>query len=899
MTSPNGNPILEAYAAGQSFWLDYIRRDLLETGELERLIESGEIRGVTSNPSIFQQAIGGSNLYDAAMRPLAHAGWDAEAVFESLAVHDIRAATDLFLPLYEGTGGRDGYVSIEVNPQLADDSEATLVEARRLWKMVNRPNLMVKIPATPAGIPAIERAIAEGININVTLIFALERYTEVMQAYLLGLERRVEDGLPLDRIASVASFFVSRVDTAVDRQLELTVREEGPNAARAAALLGRAAVANAKLAYAQFKSVFGEARFTELQERGARVQRPLWASTSTKNPAYSDVMYVEELIGPDTVNTVPPKTLSAFRDHGTAQPSLERNLSDARAQLVAIEGLGVSMPEVTSRLEQDGVQAFTDSYQSLLQIVESRIDGMRAELGPLQERLPEMLDQLDQERVASRYWRKDPTLWPEVGSDPVTDHEQVWRQLLPELDQQLSGFRALKPERIAWVSSRNLDTTGNDLQLLQVLSLDPTEQRMLESATPIESTFFVVASSYPEDPALEAVLQPIWDRASNRLGEQAAQHFLVLSGSGSSLSRLARQRQLPLVEGRVELSEAMLLAELGSRSAATLPEAASQMRFRCGPHATGGENPGLYLGAVLATAVRAGTGRLGLLSDSGQEPVVGWLADRFEASGLADRLALLRLAPSEAGEADRLIVYLRSSGELDEQIAAWVAAGIPCLQLDATAGLGGEAVRWEMGLGVAAHSLELEPKPLPEDRHAVRRFVEAIEREHKRGRLGWSKPGLASDQAAVWWPIAEPLKDAHDLLSDLAAKAANGLAAGSILNLALFRRSTHTLERTLDDLRRTLTAAGTDLRLVYGSLPINSGSGNARVRQLTLILSEAAKVDQPVPGREQTFGELQLLLARAMYEQLQTHPIEVGLIHFKPPETINNWLRLLIKATGQ
>ncbi len=366
------NRTQQLYAAGQSVWYDNIQRGLLESGEFAEMIERGEIRGVTSNPSIFMNAIVKSHDYDPGLEPLAKAGKSAEEIFWQLAIEDIQAAADLFLPLYQESGGGDGYVSLEVSPYLAYDTAATIAAAERLWQRVNRPNLMIKIPATEAGLPAITTAIAAGINVNVTLIFALDRYLAVMDAYLTGLEQRVTAGLPLDRIASVASFFVSRVDTKVDGHLIGIVDRGSAQAGLAESLLGKAAIANARLAYVDYKEVFSSPRFEALEVRGARVQRPLWASTSTKNPAYRDVVYVEELIGPDTVNTVPPHTLSAFLEHGQVRPnSLEEDLEGARHTLEELEALGISMRTVTDELEQEGVKAFADAFTALLDAVEA------------------------------------------------------------------------------------------------------------------------------------------------------------------------------------------------------------------------------------------------------------------------------------------------------------------------------------------------------------------------------------------------------------------------------------------------------------------------------------------------------------------------------------------------
>ncbi len=363
------HPIQEIHALGQSIWYDNIQRRLLENGEMAAMIERGEIRGVTSNPSIFNNAIAKSNDYDAALIPLAAQGLDAKEIYEQLAIADIRAAADLFASLYEETGGGDGYVSLEVSPYLAHDTEATCAEAQRLWDLVDRPNLMVKIPATPEGLPAVESAIAAGINVNVTLIFSNTRYGEVMEAYLSGLEKRLDAGEPVDHVASVASFFVSRIDTKVDGWLNEVA---GSHAELARSLRGKIAIANAKAAYANFKEVFGSERFTSLKTRGARLQRPLWASTSTKNSDYSEVLYIEELIGPDTVNTVPPKTLEAFKDHGAARRSVDADLYIAQKHLQDLAFLGLSLDQATQELEQEGVAAFAAAFTALLEAIETR-----------------------------------------------------------------------------------------------------------------------------------------------------------------------------------------------------------------------------------------------------------------------------------------------------------------------------------------------------------------------------------------------------------------------------------------------------------------------------------------------------------------------------------------------
>jgi transaldolase len=369
------NPLQQLAAQGQSVWLDYIRRDLIESGGLAKLVGDGELRGVTSNPSIFEKAIAGSRDYDRLLEATLRETRDPVAVYERLAVRDIRDAADALRPVYDATGGRDGFVSLEVSPHLAHDTAETVAEARRLWGEVDRPNLMIKVPGTPAGVPAFARLIGEGINVNVTLLFSRDAHRRVAEAYVEAIERRAAHHRDFGRIASVASFFVSRIDTAVDKQLAARAALASGEAERThlVELMGRAAIANAKLAYQTYLELFGTARWKSLAAKGAQPQRVLWASTSTKNPEYRDVVYVEELIGRDTVNTLPPATLDAFRDHGRVRPSLIEDLEGARRLMRDLAAAGISMDEVTAKLLEEGVQLFADAYDKLLAAIGARV----------------------------------------------------------------------------------------------------------------------------------------------------------------------------------------------------------------------------------------------------------------------------------------------------------------------------------------------------------------------------------------------------------------------------------------------------------------------------------------------------------------------------------------------
>jgi transaldolase len=372
----SANPLVELSKLGQSIWFDNIERKLITSGELRRMIDEDELRGVTSNPAIFEKAISGSDLYEDQIRELIEQGASAADIYEALAIRDIQMAADALLSVYEKTDKLDGYVSLECSPLLANDSQATIDEARRLWGLVGRKNVMIKIPGTVEGVPAIEQCIYEGININITLLFSIASYEATMEAYIRGLERRAAEGKPVDGIASVASFFVSRIDTAVDKKVQEAVNQAASESDRKAlkSLVGRIAIANARVAYQYYKQVFHGNRFASLKAAGAQVQRPLWASTSTKNPTYSDVYYVEALIGPETVDTIPPATLAAFRDHGVARITIEDNLDQERARLAELESFGISLNEVTQQVLLDGVRLFVEPFEKLLKSIEAKRD---------------------------------------------------------------------------------------------------------------------------------------------------------------------------------------------------------------------------------------------------------------------------------------------------------------------------------------------------------------------------------------------------------------------------------------------------------------------------------------------------------------------------------------------
>ena len=366
------NPLLNLQALGQSIWIDFISRGMIVSGELQRMIEEDGVSGVTSNPSIFEKAIAGTDDYDEAIRVLTSKGISSEETFQALAIDDIQKVADLLSPSYDRTDGRDGYVSMEVSPTLAHDTTGTIAEARELWAQVNRPNVMIKVPASAEGIPAIRELTGEGINVNITLLFGLQRYREVVDAYLQGLEMIAAKKKPLHQVASVASFFLSRIDTLIDPALEEIMKIDHPQADMAARLNGQAAIASAKIAYEMYKEIFTSDRFVRLANKGARTQKLLWASTSTKNPAYTDTKYVEALIGPDTINTVPVETLNAYRDHGHPERTLDQEIHKAYHLLNKLASVGIDLDAITQQLEDDGVEKFVSAFERLMSSIQKK-----------------------------------------------------------------------------------------------------------------------------------------------------------------------------------------------------------------------------------------------------------------------------------------------------------------------------------------------------------------------------------------------------------------------------------------------------------------------------------------------------------------------------------------------
>jgi transaldolase / glucose-6-phosphate isomerase len=918
------NPVAGLKAYGQSVWLDYIRRSLIAGGELQRLVEQDGLGGVTSNPAIFEKAIDGSNDYAGAIDAITaeEPGLPAKQVYELLAVKDIQDAADVLRSVYERTGSRDGYVSLEVAPDLANDTEGTLAEARLLWQAVARPNVMIKVPATPAGLPAIRSLISEGINVNVTLLFARSAYEAVARAYLEGLEARVEAGYPVGSVASVASFFVSRIDSAVDAQLEERLKSAtGADAARLESLLGKVAVANAKLAYQSYKKIFAGPRWEALAAKSAQTQRVLWASTGTKNPRYSDVLYVEELIGPDTVNTVPPDTLAAFRDHGRPRPSLEEDLSAALDVLDALARSGVSLDQVTEHLLADGVKKFVDPFTKLLKAVERRCrDANKARINAqshvlpaaLQAELAERLKAWDSEGGTRRLFAGDASLW--TGSDEAQwigwlgIVEQQLGSLKPLLDLQAEarthgfshalllgmGGSSLCPE--VWKETFGGVPGAPELSVLD--SSDPAQVLASEARIDPKNTLFIVSSKSGSTLEPNIFKAYFHDRVTRALGAaQAGSRFLAVTDPGSSLEKLAHAEGFRHVFAGVKsiggrysaLSNfGMVPAALMGLDVERLLDEAERMLHACAPGVPAEDNPGLVLGTLLGLAAAKGIDKLTLVASPGIYDLGAWLEQLIAESTGKQGKGIIpvdreNLAPPAVYGDDRLFAYLRLEEAPDEAqdaaVAALEKAGRPVVTIRVATkyDLAEEFVRWEVATAVAGAVLRINPFNQP-DVEASKLATRALTSEYeKTGSLPAESAFYEGEGLKLFGDPAnvEALRKAAGPAPSLAAylKAhLNRLGKGDYFALLAYVEMNAAHEAALQlmrhrvrDKRRAATCLGFGPRFLHSTGQAYKGGPNTGV--FLQITCDDAR-DVPVPGQRYSFGVVKAAQARGDFQVL-------------------------------
>ena len=631
----NKNPLLGLETFGQSVWLDFLRRNALDNGEIQRLIDQDGVSGLTSNPSIFEKAIAGSHDYDNAIRSMALEGKSIEEIYEALTIEDIQRAADLFRPIYDRLEGGDGFVSLEVSPKLAHDTAGTIAEARHLWTAVNRPNLLIKVPGTREGLPAIQQLIGEGINVNITLLFGLPRYREVAEAYLLGLETLAARGKPLNRIASVASFFLSRIDVLIDPMLEKLRLEGGPAAEIVAGLHGQVAIASAKVAYQIYQEIFGSERFQKLSRQGAHTQRLLWASTGTKNPEYSDVKYVETLIGRETINTIPLETLNAYREHGKPASRLEEGTQEAYRVLEGLHQAGIDLDALTQELEDEGVKKFSQAFEQLMAALKEKqsasfqepVDRQVFGLGNYHKAVHERITDLEAAHFSTRLWRKDPGLWKSDSKDQEEIRNALgWLHVAEKMEENLAELMAFKEEILKagfrhvlhmgmggssltpLVFARTFSRDPQSLPLTVLDSTDPTTILKVESALPLQDTLFIVASKSGTTAEPLAFAEYFYQKVKKIKGERAGENFCVITDPGTPLVQMAQERayrktflNFADIGGRYSALSyfGLVPAALMGVDVSELLTRALRMVHACASCVPARENPGLMLGAAL------------------------------------------------------------------------------------------------------------------------------------------------------------------------------------------------------------------------------------------------------------------------------------------------------------
>jgi len=918
------NPLKQLLKYGQSVWLDYIRRNLIISGELKRLIDEDGLRGMTSNPSIFEKAIAGSTDYTDFLNSLRdRTDLDAKARYELLAIRDIQDATDFMRPVYDSAKRKDGFVSLEVSPYLAHDTQGTIAEARRLWKSVSRDNVMIKVPGTAEGLPAIKQLISEGMNINVTLLFSQQVYEQVAEAYMAGLEQLAANGGDLSRVASVASFFISRIDTLVDSIVNDKLKTEKDPAKQALlkSILGKVAIANGKLTYQRYLKIFSGPRWDALAKKGAQTQRVLWASTSTKNPNYRDVLYVEEMIGKDTVNTIPPATLDAFRDHGKLRNSLTENIEAAQETMDSLPKAGISMKEVTDKLTRDGVKLFADAFDQLLAAVEkSSKSGITPRVSKQTYTLPQDLaasvktatDDWRANGKVRRLWQRDATLW--TGTDEanwlgwldITEKQLAEHENLRKVaeDAKNSGFSdvlllgmggsSLCPEVLRMTYGKSAGYP--ELHVLD--STDPAQIKSFDDKIDPAKTLFIVSSKSGSTLEPNIFKQYFFERTKQAVGaEKAGSHFIAITDPGSKMQQVAETDKfrhifpgVPSIGGRYSaLSNfGMVPAAVMGLDTKKFLERTEEMVEACASCVAVEENPGVVLGLILGSAAKAGRDKVTIITSPGIYDLGAWLEQLLAESTGKQGKGIIPVdretigAPDVYGN-DRVFAYLRldsaPDAQQDAQVAALEKAGHPVVRIAVgdKYDLGQEFFRWEIATAVAGSILGINAFNQP-DVEASKIATKSLTSEYeKSGSLPPEKPILEDKGVKLFTDeknasdLAKAAGSDKSLAGYLKAhfgriKAGDYFAVlGYIQMNEPHEKALQTIRHTLRDKKHVATCLGFGPRFLHSTGQAYKGGPNSGV--FLQITCDDAK-DLPVPGQKYTFGIVKAAQARGDFQVL-------------------------------
>ncbi len=902
----NANPNIAVQQLGQSFWYDNIQRGLIASGELRKLIDDFGVLGITSNPSIFEKAITQSSDYDPQMIDLAAGPGDTKAVYERLAIRDIQAAADLLQPVFERTLGRDGYISLEVSPDLARDMRGTLDEARRLFKTVDRHNLMIKVPATPECIPAVEQLIGEGINVNVTLIFSLDGYERVARAYLAGLTQRAKKGLPVT-VASVASFFVSRVDALVDKLLDekIAAAEDARSRTALQALRHKAAIANARLAYELYERLFSGPEWQALAAKGARSQRVLWASTSTKSADLPDTYYADALIGAETVNTLAPATLKAFRDHGRVALTLKHDVKGARAILAGLERAGISMPQVWQKLQDDGVQLFADAFHGLLRGIERKrravlargtAVGVDTALG--------FVDELVKLKAASRVWNRDPGLWTsEPEHIKVIANRLGWLTSIDQMQAASAELKAfadeiraqgiahavvlgmggssLAPEMFRSIFGQAVADEGWPITLHVLDTTDPETIRALDARIDLRRTLFIVASKSGGTQEVTSFYEYYRARLDALLRDDAGRHFVAITDDGTKLQSLAVDEKFRRtfvntgdIGGRYSALSyfGLVPAALAGVDVSLLLSRAAEMAEWCKPDSS--VNPGLYLGALLGGMALAGRDKLVFLNTPAIAAFGAWVEQLIaESTGKQGRGIvpvvddMINLKNVTELSKDRVYAHIRLGKDTTyDRLASQVRrAGLPLINISLADAydLGAEIFRWEFATAIAGVALGVDPFDEPnviESKNNTKRLLDEFEAEGIFGAEATSRS--ANSQLGKHTRSARE----GDYIAIQAYVPYDAKTADLLLKL----------RAAVGGRTKAPVTLGYGPRFLHSTGQMHKGGPN---RVVAIQLTYDVEEDVPIPGEPFTFGTLIRAQALGDFEALKSHDRRAVRIH--------------------